>query len=296
VIETSAIPGSPDDVRLQPVTPQPSATAPRPGAPIGAPGLGLDASTAAKMAVMSAEARDAGRSVLLIEDEASIAEPLTAGLEREGFEPVIATTAKEGLAQFAAHDFDIVLLDVMLPDGDGRDVLREMRRTSRVPVVFLTSRGEAIDKVVGLEIGADDYVTKPFLLAELVARMRAVLRRGARDTTSSSDERRVLRLKDVEVSVNSRTVTRAGLPIDLTLKEFELLRILLEHAGEVVARGTLMDEVWDPHWYGSDKTLDVHMSTLRRKLGDDPASPQLIFTVRGVGFRTAEREDRREAD
>jgi two-component system response regulator RegX3 len=296
MIETPAIPGSPDDVRLRPVTPQPSAAAPRPGAPIGAPGLGSDANPAAKMAAMSGETRDTGRRVLLIEDEASIAEPLVAGLRREGFEPVVAGSAKEGLTQFEAHDFDIVLLDVMLPDGDGRDVLREMRRTSRVPVVFLTSRGEAIDKVVGLELGADDYVTKPFLLAELVARMRAVLRRGGRDTTSISDERRVLRLKDVEVAVGSRTVTRAGQPIDLTLKEFELLRILLEHAGEVVARGTLMDEVWDPHWYGSDKTLDVHMSTLRRKLGDDPADPQLIFTVRGVGFRTAEPDDRRETD
>jgi DNA-binding response OmpR family regulator len=176
----------------------------------------------------------------------------------------------------------------MLPDGDGRDVLREMRQTSRVPVVFLTSRSEAIDKVVGLEIGADDYVTKPFLLAELVARMRAVLRRGSGDATSGSDERRVLRLQDLEVALHSRTATRAGVQIDLTLKEFELLRILLEHAGDVVTRGTLMDEVWDPHWYGSDKTLDVHMSTLRRKLGDDSANPRLIFTVRGVGFRTAE--------
>jgi two-component system, OmpR family, response regulator RegX3 len=175
-------------------------------------------------------------------------------------------------------------------------VLREIRRTSHVPVVILTSRGEGIDTVVGLELGADDYVTKPFLLAELVARMRAVLRRGSLDPSHGSDERRVLRLGDLEVALDSRRVTRAGTVIDLTLKEFELLRILLEHAGQVVRRGTLMDEVWDPHWYGSDKTLDVHMSTLRRKLGDDPADPQLIFTVRGVGFRAAEPDDRPAGD
>jgi DNA-binding response OmpR family regulator len=238
------------------------------------------------MMEMAAAGRDTGRRVLLIEDEASISEPLAAGLEREGFKPFVAATARSGLEEFAQHPYDIVLLDVMLPDGDGRDVLREMRRTSRVPVVILTSRGEAVDKIVGLELGADDYVTKPFLLAELLARMRAVLRRGSPEPRGS-DEPRVLRLRDLEVALDSRRVTRRGEVIDLTLKEFELLRILLEHAGQVVRRGTLMDEVWDPHWYGSDKTLDVHMSTLRRKLRDDPTDPQLIFTVRGVGFRSA---------
>jgi len=245
---------------------------------------------------MAAGARESARRVLLIEDESSISEPLAAGLAREGFETSVAATASDGLEQFAASDYDIVLLDVMLPDGDGRDVLREMRRRSQVPVVFLTSRDEAVDKIVGLELGADDYVTKPFLLAELVARIRAVLRRGARATAPDSGERRVLRLRDVELALDSRIVTRAGQVVDLTLKEFELLRILIERAGQVVRRGTLMDEVWDPHWYGSDKTLDVHMSTLRRKLDDDPADPRLIFTVRGVGFRTAEPDDQPASD
>ena len=245
---------------------------------------------------MAATARESTRRVLLIEDESSISAPLAAGLVREGFETSVASTARDGMAQFAAADFDIVLLDVMLPDGDGRDVLRELRRTSRVPVVFLTSRDEGVDKVVGRELGADDYVTKPFLLAELVARMRAVLRRGGQDTAPVSGDRRILRLKDVELVVDSRTVTRAGEPVELTLKEFELLRILMEHPGQVVRRGTLMDEVWDPHWYGSDKTLDVHMSTLRRKLGEDPTDPRLIVTVRGVGFRTAEPDDQSASD
>jgi two-component system, OmpR family, response regulator RegX3 len=243
------------------------------------------------IAPMSAAARESNRRVLLIEDESSISDPLAAGLSREGFETSVASTASDALAQFATGGFDLVLLDVMLPDGDGRDVLREIRRTSHVPVVFLTSRGESVDMVVGLELGADDYVTKPFLLAELVARMRAVLRRGTREAPRDSGEPRVLRLRDLEVQVDSRSVTRAGRRIDLTMKEFDLLRILMERAGQVVRRGTLMDEVWDPHWYGSDKTLDVHMSTLRRKLGDDPTHPTLLFTVRGVGFRTAEPDD-----
>ena len=247
--------------------------------------------TGETMSEMATAGRDASRRVLLIEDETSISEPLSAGLQREGFEACVAATARAGLEELARNQYDIVLLDVMLPDGDGRDVLRELRRTSRVPVVILTSRDEAVDKVVGLELGADDYVTKPFLLAELVARMRAVLRRGALERPRESTQPRVLRLQDLEVALDSRRVTRAGRVIDLTLKEFELLRILLENAGQVVQRGTLMDEVWDPHWYGSDKTLDVHMSTLRRKLGDDPADPRLIFTVRGVGFRAAEPED-----
>jgi two-component system, OmpR family, response regulator RegX3 len=284
------------ELRERPDRPPPAALAPPAGIRCDPPDFVPDAPVDETIVPMAAAARESTRRVLLIEDESSISEPLAAGLSREGFETSVASTAGDGLAQFAVGEFDLVLLDVMLPDGDGRDVLREIRRTSHLPVVFLTSRGEGIDKVVGLELGADDYVTKPFLLAELVARMRAVLRRGARDAASGADERRVLRLRDVELMVDSRTVTRAGRQIDLTLKEFELLRILMEHAGQVVRRGTLMDEVWDPHWYGSDKTLDVHMSALRRKLGDDPTDPQLIFTVRGVGFRAAEPDDQDNDD
>lgn len=227
----------------------------------------------------------------MVEDEASISEPLAAALERAGFEVRVAASAAEGLRLFGSATPDVVLLDVMLPDGDGRDVLRELR-PSRVPIVMLTARSDQIDKVVGLELGADDYVTKPFDTAELIARVRAVLRRVPDlDDGSHESKHNVLRVEDVELDPERHKVTRAGRSIELAFKEFELLRILFEHAGSVVRRGTLMDELWGPDWYGSDKKLDVHMSTLRHKLGDDPAHPQIIHTVRGVGFRSAELAD-----
>jgi DNA-binding response OmpR family regulator len=175
-----------------------------------------------------------------------------------------------------------VLLDVMLPDGDGRDVLRRIRGTSRTPVVMLTARGQEMDKVVGLELGADDYVVKPFGAAELIARIRAVLRRTSAAERSSVA---ILEVGDVHMNLDTHTVTRGDSTLDLTLKEFELLRMLMERAGRVVHRTELMDEVWDPNWYGSTKTLDVHVSSLRKKLDDDPVTPRYIHTVRGVGFR-----------
>jgi two-component system response regulator RegX3 len=230
------------------------------------------------------------RRVLVVEDEVSISEPLATALERAGFDVRVAGTGSEGLRQFAAEHPDVVLLDVMLPDSDGRDVLRELR-PSRVPIVLLTARSDQIDKVVGLELGADDYVTKPFDTAELIARVRALLRRVSVEDAGREEQHGVLRVGDVELNLDSRTVTRAGQVVDLAFKEFELLRILFEHAGEVVRRGALMDEVWGPDWYGSDKKLDVHMSTLRHKLGDDSAHPRIIHTVRGVGFRSAEPAD-----
>jgi two-component system, OmpR family, response regulator RegX3 len=224
----------------------------------------------------------AKRRVLLIEDEESISEPLAAALEREGFAPSVAGTAAEGIDAFRMKSPELVLLDVMLPDGDGRDVLRQIRSTSRVPVVMLTARGQEMDKIVGLELGADDYVVKPFSAAELIARIRAVLRRTAAPAPAGDS---VLRVADVEVNLDTRSVTKGGEPVQLTLKEFELLRMLMESAGKVVRRTDLMDEIWDPNWYGSMKTLDVHVSSLRKKLGDDPAKPRYIRTVRGVGFR-----------
>jgi two-component system response regulator RegX3 len=231
------------------------------------------------------------RRVLVIEDEESIAGPLSASLRRAGFEVCVASRAEEGRRSFEAWRPDVVLLDVMLPDGDGREVLRELQ-PSGVPVVLVTARSDQIDKVVGLELGADDYVTKPFDIGELVARIRAVLRRTSpHEEVSEPSLHEVLRVGDVEVDLGSRLVTRAGRPIDLALKEFELLRMLFEHAGQVVRRGALMDELWGPDWYGSDKKLDVHMSTLRHKLGEDPMHPQLIYTVRGIGFRAAPMVD-----
>ncbi len=223
------------------------------------------------------------RTILLIEDERAISEPLMDALVREGFDPILAETAAAGMDVFAQRGPDLVLLDVMLPDGDGRDLLRRIRETSRTPVVMLTARGEEMDRVLGLELGADDYVTKPFSAAELVARMRAVLRRSERGP--ETDGGGALESGDVRVDLDTHVATRDGEPLDLTVKEFELLRVLVERSGKVVRRDEIVHAVWDPAWFGSTKTLDVHISALRRKLGDDPAAPRYIHTVRGVGFR-----------
>jgi two-component system, OmpR family, response regulator RegX3 len=229
------------------------------------------------------------RRILLVEDEFSIAEPLATALEREGFEVVAAASAQEALDLFARRSPDLVLLDVMLPDGDGRDVLREIRARSRTPVVMLTARGEELDRVLGLELGADDYVTKPFSAAELVARMRAVLRRTAAPV--GGQPAGALEVGDVRMDLDTRTVTRGGDAVELTVKEFDLLRMLLENAGRLVRRNELVNEVWDPNWFGSTKTVDVHVSSLRKKLGDDPAAPRYVHTVRGVGFRFASADE-----
>jgi two-component system, OmpR family, response regulator RegX3 len=222
------------------------------------------------------------RTILVVEDEEAISEPLAAALGREGFDVLVAGTAAQGLELFETRSPDLVLLDVMLPDGDGRDVLRRLREVSRTPVIMLTARGEETDRVLGLELGADDYVTKPFSSAELASRIRAVLRRGGEPAVAPG---RVLESADVRMDLDTHAATRAGEPLDLTVKEFELLRVLLEHAGKVVRRDQLVHEVWDPAWFGSTKTLDVHVSSLRKKLDDDPAAPRYIHTVRGVGFR-----------
>jgi two-component system response regulator RegX3 len=235
--------------------------------------------------------RAEGRRVLLIEDEESIAEPLAAVLRREGFVVAVAGTAEDGLDTFREQPPDVVLIDVMLPDGDGRDVLREIRRGSPIPVLMVTARDQPVDRVVGLELGADDYVVKPFNSPELVARIRAVLRRFPAERHPSTGPDDILRLGDMEMNLATRTVMVAGRPVDLALKEFELLRMLLERPGVVVRRGELMDEVWDPNWFGSDKTLDVHVSSLRKKLGDDPNTPRYIHTIRGVGFRSSTPEE-----
>ena len=224
------------------------------------------------------------RAILLIEDETSISEPLAAALQRAGFDVTTAATATAGLEEFGKRPPDLVLLDVMLPDGDGKDVLRAIRGSSKIPVVMLTARGEEMDRVLGLELGADDYVTKPFSAAELVARIRAVLRRSADGGEAGGP---VISVGDVAMNLDTHTVTRAGEEVELTVKEFELLRVLLQNAGRLVRRDALVAEVWDPNWFGSTKTVDVHVSALRRKLGDDPSAPRYVHTVRGVGFRFA---------
>ena len=221
------------------------------------------------------------RTILLVEDEASIRDPLADVLRSEGFDTLVAGSVAEALEQ-ARRDPDLVLLDLMLPDGSGFDVCRELRQHSQVPIIMLTARGEEADRVVGLELGADDYVVKPFSGREVVARIRAVLRRAA--TPEPADER-PLEVGPVRLEPARREVTLEGSPLELSRKEYELLHLLMRNAGSVVTRERLIDEVWDPNWFGSTKTLDVHVSGIRRKLGDDSAKPRFVHTVRGVGFR-----------
>jgi two-component system, OmpR family, response regulator RegX3 len=229
------------------------------------------------------------RTILLVEDEESITAPLSEALSREGFEPVIAGTAAEALELAASRSPDLVLLDLGLPDGSGLDVCRELRARSTVPIIMVTARGEETDRVVGLEVGADDYVVKPFSARELIARIRAVLRRTAAAPAASTEE--VVELGDVRIDRARRSASLAGEQLELSRKEFDLLQLLLDNAGTVVTRERLIDEVWDTNWFGSTKTLDVHVSSLRRKLGDDSQNPRFIHTVRGVGFRFAAADE-----
>jgi two-component system response regulator RegX3 len=224
--------------------------------------------------------------VLVVEDESAISEPLAGHLTREGFEPDVAASLGEARDALQRNPPDLILLDVMLPDGDGRDLCREIRKESDVPVIMLTARGEEVDRIVGLELGADDYVVKPFSAGELVARIRAILRRG-----QGTARRGPITIGAIALDPASRTVTKGGAPIELAAKEFDLLHLLMASAGTVLQRELIMDEVWDPHWFGPTKTLDVHVSWLRKKLEDDPGNPRYIATVRGVGFRFAAPDD-----
>jgi two-component system, OmpR family, response regulator RegX3 len=228
------------------------------------------------------------RTILMVEDELSITEPLAEALAREGFGTQVAGTASEALELAARAEPDLVLLDVMLPDGSGYDVCRELRAGSSVPIIMLTARGEETDRIVGLELGADDYVVKPFSAREVVARIRAVLRRAG-DRSSAPNE--PIELGPVRLERAKRTAALDGRQLDLTRREYDLLELLMSEAGSVVTRERLIDEVWDVNWFGSTKTLDVHVSGLRRKLGDDSSSPRFIHTVRGVGFRFAGAEE-----
>jgi two-component system response regulator RegX3 len=212
--------------------------------------------------------------ILLVEDEDAIAEPLADGLRREGFDVDRAATGGEALE---AAPSDLVLLDLRLPDVDGLDVCRRLRERSDVPIIVVTARGEEADRVVGLELGADDYVVKPFGLRELIARIRAVTRRtGTRRSTAEP-----LRVGALEVDERARRATLDGRELELTPKEFDLLASLARDPGAAISRRRLLEEVWETTWYGSAKTIDVHVAALRRKLGD----PGWIETVRGVGFR-----------
>ena len=213
--------------------------------------------------------------LLLVEDDDAIAEPLEKGLVREGFEVHRVATGRQALD---ATEADLVLLDLGLPDVDGYEVCRRLRARSDCPIIVITARGDEVDRVVGLELGADDYVVKPFGFRELVARIRAVSRRTAGGGAAADP---VLRAGPVEVDTRTRRVTVDGREVSLTRKEFDLLALLASDPGATFTRDEILEAAWDAHWYGPTKTLDVHVAALRKKLGD----PELIETVRGVGFR-----------
>jgi len=227
-------------------------------------------------------------SVLVVEDEDSFIDALTVGLSREGFRVSVARDGAEALDVFDDLDPDLVLLDVMLPKVSGLDVCRELRSRSSVPIIMVTAKGAEIDTVVGLEVGADDYVTKPYRLRELVARMRAVLRRRPGDDAAPTvplSEDDVVTVGDVTLDHQRHEVTIRGAEARLPLKEFELLALLLENAGRVLTRDTLIDRVWGSDYVGDTKTLDVHVKRLRSKVEEDPANPSRIVTIRGLGYK-----------
>jgi two-component system, OmpR family, response regulator RegX3 len=225
-------------------------------------------------------------TVLVVEDEDSFVEALTVGLKREGFRVQVARDGAEALDVFDAVKPDLVLLDVMLPKVSGIDVCRELRRRSQVPIIMVTAKGGEIDTVVGLEVGADDYVTKPYRLRELVARMRAVLRRRAAEaSTTALANGEALAVGDVALDPERHEVVIRGAAVQLPLKEFELLEILLANAGRVLPRETLIDRVWGTDYVGDTKTLDVHVKRLRAKVELDPSTPTRIVTIRGLGYK-----------
>lgn len=231
--------------------------------------------------------------VLIVEDEESFVEALTIGLQREGFIPRIARDGATALAMFDALQPDLVLLDVMLPGMSGIDICRQIRRTSSTPVIMVTARDSELDTVVGLEIGADDYVTKPYRLRELVARMRAVMRRAPLHD-ASDDEFEAVEVGEVRLDPARREVTVNGEVITLARKEFELLEQLIVNAGRVLTRERLIDEVWGSDYVGDTKTLDVHIRRLRTKVDVDQSKPSRITAIRGVGYRyeSPNRENR----
>ncbi len=223
--------------------------------------------------------------ILLVEDEESYRDPLTYQLTREGYEVIAVGNGLDALEAFDADGADLVLLDLMLPGLSGTEVCRRLRARSNVPVIMLTAKDSEIDKVVGLEIGADDYVTKPYSFRELLARVRAVLRRQQAPAMDDEAGEGVLEVGPVRLDVERHTVTIADRAVSFPLKEFELLEFLMRNAGRVLTRGQLIDRVWGSNYVGDTKTLDVHVKRVRAKIEEDPAAPLLLLTVRGLGYK-----------
>jgi two-component system response regulator RegX3 len=226
--------------------------------------------------------------ILVVEDEKSFAEPLAYLLGREGYEVEIAADGNEAIAKFDKSGADLVLLDLMLPGINGTEVCRQIRTTSNVPIIMLTAKDDEVDKVVGLELGADDYVTKPYSSRELLARVRAVLRRGGESLGNSGDAR-IVEVGQLKLDADRHLVTFNNENISLPLKEFELLEFLMRNAGRVLTRDQLIDRIWGSDYVGDTKTLDVHIKRLRSKFEKDPANPELIQTVRGLGYKLEDK-------
>jgi len=219
--------------------------------------------------------------ILIVEDESSLSEPLAYLLEREGYETEIAADGITAVAEFDRNGADLILLDLMLPGLSGTEVCREIRIRSTVPIIMLTAKDSEVDVVVGLELGADDYVTKPYKSRELLARIRAVLRRR----TEEDDTEAILAAGDVRMDVERHTVAVNGTDVALPLKEFELLEFLLRNSGRVLTRGQLIDRVWGADYFGDTKTLDVHIKRIRSRIEKEPSQPTMLVTVRGLGYR-----------
>ncbi|MGJ4844436.1 MULTISPECIES: response regulator transcription factor [unclassified Leifsonia] len=222
-------------------------------------------------------------SILLVEDEAALSEPLAYLLKREGYDVTVAEDGPTALAEFDKDGADLILLDLMLPGIPGTEVCREIRTRSSVPIIMLTAKDSEVDIVVGLELGADDYVTKPYSSRELLARIRAVLRRRVEAEEAIDDA--ILEAGSVRMDVDRHTVQVNGTEISMPLKEFELLELLLRNAGRVLTRGQLIDRVWGSDYFGDTKTLDVHIKRIRSRIEESPSEPAMLVTVRGLGYR-----------
>ncbi|CAB4645486.1 unannotated protein [freshwater metagenome] len=221
--------------------------------------------------------------ILIVEDESSFSEALSFLLGKEGYEVAVAATGTDAIKQFNANGADLILLDLMIPEVSGVEVCKTIRTTSQVPIIMLTAKDSEIDKVVGLELGADDYVTKPYSSRELIARIKAVLRRGTSEDVTP--ENGIHTVAGIRLDVGKHQVTVNGVLISLPLKEFELLEFLMRNSGRVLTRTQLIDRIWGGDYYGDTKTLDVHIKRLRSKIEADPANPVLIQTIRGLGYK-----------
>ncbi|HEX2954566.1 MAG TPA: response regulator transcription factor [Bacillota bacterium] len=224
------------------------------------------------------------KKILIVEDEPNIAETVAYSLEKEGYKVTVCGDGKVGLEQIFRDDPDLVILDLMLPGMDGMEVCRQVRRKSEVPIIMLTAKEDEIDRVLGLELGADDYITKPFSLRELTARVKTVLRRSGRSESPPTEEE-TIKIGNLQIDMLGHEVRVDGKKIDLSVKEYEVLKLLATNAGRVLSRDLLLDRIWGADFYGDQRTVDVHIRWLREKIEEDPGNPQYILTVRGTGYK-----------